>query len=139
MKNDFHKRLSQFLVPALMGQARMVTTLAVYGVIAVLLLTYVTAQVYTSMLTQEIAVLKIERSQQREHLNVLTSDYVSQTSRVRVAKYCADKLGMVTAHDNSFERFAVSEKVWQFSEPMEIAERYSPIPAAARFTLLRNE
>ena len=139
MNNEFHKRLSEFLIPALTGQAKTLTTMAVYGVIAVLLLTYVMAQVYAGMLTQEIAVLKTQRSQERERLNVLTSDYVSRTSRIRVAEYCANKLGMHQARDESLERFAVSESVWQFSEPSEIAERYSPIPAAARFTLLRNE
>lgn len=139
MMNDFHKRFGLFLIPALLGHARTSTTIAVYFAIAVLLLTYVMAQVYTGMLTQEIAVLKTERSRERERVNVLTSDYISRTSRVRVAQYCENKLGMKPARDDVLERFAVSESQWQYAEPAEIAERYSPIPAAARFTLLRNE
>jgi len=139
MKTDLHKRLGQFLIPALIGQARMATTLAVYMVIAVLLLGYVTTQVYATMVSQEIAALKTERSRERERLNLLTSDYVSRTSRARVEQYCRKNLGMVQADDATFERFAVSESVWQFSEPAELAERYSPIPATARFTLLRNQ
>ena len=139
MKGDFHKRLGQFLIPALTGQARTFTTIAVYTVIAVLLLAYVTTQVYAGMMSQEISVMKNERSRQQERLNVLTSAYVTQTSRARVSGFCEKKLGMVRAGDENFERFAVSESVWQFSEPQEIAERYSPIPASARFTLLRSE
>ena len=80
-KKPVYRKLSRLLVTALCGQCRTPVTLLVYGAAAVLLLTYVSGQVYAGALSQKIAVLKSERHEYKEKLNLLTSEYVALTSR----------------------------------------------------------
>ncbi len=130
-----YRRISSVLIAVLTGNARIGVTLLVYVAIAVLLLGYVSAQVYTGVLAQEIAEIKQARSSQREKLNRLTNDYVSSSSRLKVSRYCEDALGMVQASDGSTRRFAVDNVDRGFPIPVEFTEKGSPILDPYRFTL----
>jgi len=114
-------------------------TLAVYSSIALLLLTYVTAQVYTSALTQQIAELKQERHVHKEILHRMSSDYISLSSRARVTHYCESVLGMTQATDDSMERIAISDDIIGFREPIAFTLRDARPPDPNRFTLLRED
>ncbi|MCZ6767572.1 MAG: hypothetical protein O7D32_11650 [bacterium] len=137
-KKPVYRKLSRLLVTALCGQCRTPVTLLVYGVAAVLLLTYVSGQVYAGALSQKIAVLKSERHEYKEKLNLLTSEYVGLTSRGRVTNYCKNTLGMIEAKDGSLERFAVGFEEIDYLEPADFTSKQPPLPAAYGFTLNRE-
>ncbi len=130
-----YRRISSILISALTGRARIGITLVVYATIALLLLVYVSAQVYTGVLTQDIAEIKQSRSSQREKLNRLTSDYVSLSSRARVSAYCETVLSMVEVRDESLRRFAIDNIDRNFLVPVEFTEKGSPVLDPYRFTL----
>lgn len=106
-KRDFCQRLGYGVIAAATCQTRLHLTLLIYALIALLLLAYVSANVMTSVLTQEISELKQQRHENKETLNKLTSEYVSKSSRARVIHYCESVLGMVPAEETSFQRYAV--------------------------------
>ena len=114
-----YKRFAQAVISALLGQAKLSTTLFVYAVLALLLLGYVSAQVYASVLTQEIGELKQQENWCRETVNKMTSEYVSLSSRARVTSYCETVLGMTRANDGDLERFAVKGGLEQVTAPLE--------------------
>jgi cell division protein FtsL len=134
-KAPAYRLFGNILVSALTGNANVGTTLLVYLAIAMLLLGYVSAQVLTGALTQDIADIKQARSSQKEKLNRLTSDYVSLSSRARVSNYCENVLGMVHANNGSLRRFAVDDVDWRFSAPVEFTEKGSAGLDPLRFTL----
>ena len=137
-KSPLYRKLSRLLVTALLGQSRTPVTLLVYGAAAVLLLAYVSGQVYAGALTQKISVLKTERHDYKEQLNLLTSEYVALTSRARVSAYCKNTLGMIEADDGSLERFAVGFEEIDYLEPAEFTRKPPSLPAAYGFTLNRE-
>ncbi|HET6348631.1 MAG TPA: hypothetical protein VFH88_06055 [Candidatus Krumholzibacteria bacterium] len=66
-----------------------------YLVIAVLLLGYVSAQVYTHSLMEQVSARKRQEVVAREHIGVLTARYATMTSKSRVARECEGDLGLV--------------------------------------------
>lgn len=136
--NDVYRKLGQGFVAAVTCNTRLHVTLFVYSVVAVLLLTYVSAQVYTTALTQNITELKQERHSRKEVLNNLTSDYIALSSRTRVTDYCESVLGMVQAGDGSFERFAVEDSPSDLRERIEFVHGFPQSNDPYRFTLLRQ-
>jgi cell division protein FtsL len=136
-KDNAYKKLAQTFVSALICQTRLSVTLLVYAALALLLLTYVSAHVFASALVQDIAQLQVNRQQRKEALNKLTGEYVSASSRARVARYCESVLGMVQASDRSVERFAVRERPGAHDEAVTFAGR-SPGSNELRFTLLEE-
>ncbi|UCH83425.1 MAG: hypothetical protein JSW50_13350 [Candidatus Latescibacterota bacterium] len=134
--NTVYKQFSHIMLTALTGQAKVSVTIAVYATVAVLLLAYVSAQIYAGVLMQDIAELKQARCDLREEANTLTGDYVSLSSRNRVSKYCEQRLGMVEATaGESFEILAVNGGSEGFSIPMELTRKQTTIPTAHRYTL----
>ena len=125
------------MISALTGQAKVSLTVFVYFVIAVLLLSYVSAQFYGGMLRQEISSLKQNRSDLKEDLNKLTSAYVALSSRSKVSEYCENKLGMVKASGDNFELLAVEGGELGFAVPVEITKKQSAIQSAYRYPLRR--
>jgi cell division protein FtsB len=137
-KNDIYRRLGHGLAAALTCSTRLHVTLLVYTGIALLLLTYVSAQVYTTVLTQDIAELKRSRQGCKETLNKLTSEYISTSSRARVTEYCESKLGMVQANNGIFERFGVEADANNPSLPVEFTQEFPQTNDLYRFSLLRE-
>ena len=137
-KNDVYRRLGHGLAAALTCSTRLHVTLLVYTGIALLLLTYVSSQVYTTVLTQDIAELKRSRQGRNEALHKLTSEYISRSSRVHVTEYCESKLGMVQANDGTIERFAVENDPQSRQQPVEFTREFPGDNDLYRFSLLRE-
>lgn len=135
MRVSIYSRFSHLLIAGLTAQTRLSTTLGVYGAIALLLLVYVSAQVYTTVLSQEIAELKSDRSGRTEELHRLSSRYIGLSSHAVVAEYCEKKLGMVKADGDDMRRVAIDATQSELSRPIASARRSPPIPAAYRYTL----
>lgn len=133
-KAPTYARFTQIMVSVLSGQARLSLTLFVCSLVAVLMLVYVSAQVYTTTLTQEIADLKRTESGFKETLNRLTSEYVTLSSGMRVAEHCR-KQHMVPATEDCLVRYAVNFESGGFPEPVDFTSGKVPIPASYRFTL----
>jgi hypothetical protein len=75
-----------------------------YLLIAVLLLAYVSAQVYTNSLMEQVAKRKRDEIVAREKIGVLTAHYATMTSKSRVARECEDELGLVESTTNDVVR-----------------------------------
>ena len=136
--NDICGRLVHGLTAALTCSTRLHVTLLVYTGIALLLLTYVSAQVYTTVLTQDIVELKRARHGRNETLNKLTSEYISRSSRAQVTEYCESRLGMVQANDGIFERFAVDEDAKRRYQPAKFTGEFPQTGDLHRFSLLHD-
>jgi cell division protein FtsL len=135
-RNDIYKKFTHVMLSALTGQASVSVTILVYSTIAVLLLSYVSAQIYAGVLTKEIAELKQARSESKEEANKLTGEYVALSSRSRVSKFCEKRLGMVeAAAGESFEILAVGDAHTGFAAPMELTRKQAAIPTAFGYTL----
>ncbi len=139
MHNNVYKQFSRVMVSALTGQAKIGVTIVVYSTIAMLLLAYVSAQIYAGVLMQEIAELKQARSDLKEEANKLTGDYVSLSSRSRVSRYCRERLGMVeAAAGESFEILAVGNGGDDLAAPTELTRRQAVIPTMYGYSLKPN-
>jgi len=68
-----------------------------YASFAVVLLAYVSTQVYTSSLMEDVAHREEQRRTIEENIGVMMSEYAGLVARARVARYCEQKLGMVEA------------------------------------------
>ncbi|MEJ2720943.1 MAG: hypothetical protein P8181_07350 [bacterium] len=135
-QNNIYRQFSRVMVSALTGQAKVGVTIVVYSAIAMLLLAYVSAQIYAGVLMQEIAELKQARCELKEEANELTGKYVSLSSRNRVSRYCRDRLGMVeAAAGENFEILAAGPGDEEFGAPMELTKKRSVIPAAYGYSL----
>jgi hypothetical protein len=137
-KNPLYIRLGCVLIAALTGHTRLGVTIAIYSLVAVLLLAYVSLQVMAGMLTQEIAELGNEKNVRSERLHILTAQYVSLSSRDRVVRHC-ERLGMTEASGGSYQRFAVSDELLRNRELMEFTGFSDPVTDAYRFSTLRLE
>lgn len=135
-QGDLYSGLIQMCLAALTGHARFSVTLGVYAIAAVVLLGYVTAQVYTGVLTEEIRELRQERVTGREEFNKLTSHYVTLSSRESVVGYCEAKLGMIPAEEEVTARVAVEDQVFTF--PLEFTKRESALPDLYRYSMNRK-
>lgn len=134
--NNIYGQFSRVMVSALTGQAKIGVTIVVYSTIAMLLLAYVSAQIYAGVLMQEIAELKQARCELKEEANRLTGEYVSLSSRNRVSRYCKDRLGMVEASaGENFEILAVRPVDEELAAPMELTKKRAVIPAAYGYSL----
>lgn len=136
--NHFYKSVGQMVVSAVTGNAKLPITIAVYSAMAVLLLTYVSAQVLTGVLTQEISELDEERDRRTEKFNKLTAEYVTLSSRARVTQYCESTLGMRQASAENYERFAVGSKTVDHEQPVEFTKYADPLTDAYRFSTSRR-
>jgi cell division protein FtsL len=121
--SDIYKKLNHAFAAALLGQGKVSVTIVVYCLIAAMLLAYVSAQIYTNVLVEDVARLKRETTLQQETMNRLTTSYVASTSRNRVIRYCESSLGMVEVSEDCLQRFAIkygddgSMEELQFTRP----------------------
>ena len=130
------KRISLVLVAAVTGQAKASTTILVLSLIALVLLAYVSTQIYAGILFDDIARLKQEKRICRETLNTLTSDHVSLASRERVADYCENVLKMVRANGEDLELVAVKQGAGEGEPLLEFSESEKAFTEKFSSTLL---
>ncbi len=99
--------VGQFLLDALAGRLGAPMMVMGYATFAVLLLAYVSTQVYTSSLMEDVAARQREELVLRERIGVLTARYATMTSKSRVSRHCEENLGLVGATQDDVVRVAV--------------------------------
>ncbi|HEX5132403.1 MAG TPA: hypothetical protein VFX92_07945 [Candidatus Krumholzibacteria bacterium] len=97
----------RFLLDAMSGRLGAPMMVMAYVTFSVLLLAYVSTQVYTHSLMESIAERKREQLALQERIGVLTAEYATVTSKSRVSQVCEDGMGMVSATMNDVVRVAV--------------------------------
>lgn len=101
----------QFLLDALAGKLGAPMMVLGYVTFAVLLLAYVSTQVYTSSLMEDVGARKREEVLLRERIGVLTARYATMTSKSRVSRHCEENLGLIGATQDDVVRVAVEGPV----------------------------
>jgi len=107
---SLYRRFTNLLVNALSGNLSLRSTIIGCSFAALLLLGYVSMQIYVSRIAEKNAKLKREEKAYVEKINVLTSRYMQLSSRERVVGYCVKRLGMVEADTGSLVRVSIREK-----------------------------
>jgi len=107
LKGKFYKRFNRFLASVVTGGAGVPAAIVVVSICALLMLAYVTAQIYSTMLSERISALETEQRILREKTHTLTGRYTELASRDRVGRYCESVLGMIEADDESMRRIAI--------------------------------
>jgi hypothetical protein len=114
--------ISRAVFAAVSGRLGVVAMTLSYVGFAVILLAYVSTQVYTSSLQEEISQRKLEERSLREDIGMLMVTYTGLVSKPRIANYCEAKLGMVEANPGSMTRVStgnddeLSGRLIQFTE-----------------------
>jgi hypothetical protein len=103
--------VGQFFLDALAGRLGAPMMVMGYVTFAVLLLAYVSTQVYTSSLMENVAARKRDELVLRERIGVLTARYATMTSKSRVSRHCEEDLGLVGATQNDVVRVAIDGPV----------------------------
>lgn len=109
------RRILQFFWDALTGRLGTVMMVGSYGLLAAVLLAYVSTQVYTESLLADIQQRRRGERELSERIGVLTADYARLVSRSRISAYCENELGMVQADPQTMARIWVDsgESVWR--------------------------
>ena len=103
--------VGQFFLDALAGRLGAPMMVMGYITFAVLLLAYVSTQVYTSSLMENVAARQREELVLRERIGVLTARYATMTSKSRVSRHCEEDLGLIGATQDDVVRVAVDGPV----------------------------
>jgi hypothetical protein len=105
------KSLTRFVAGALTGRLGMAAMVLAYSFCAVILLAYVSAQIYTYSLMEDI--LQRERVQRnlKEKIGLQTQRYATLASKDRVTKICETRLGMVPSQNDQLVRVSVEAQL----------------------------
>lgn len=113
MKSHFHsniyKKFTKFAITILSGHASMRSMMLVCVGSAMIILVYVSTQIYAAKTLDTVAELKQRHAALQDSINQLTGDYAAISSRSKVIEYCEKKLSMVKAEDTALIRIAVEE------------------------------
>ena len=134
LKKSLYRRFNHLLATVISGHAGVARTLLVFSVCAVLLLFYVTTQIYAELLCERIAQLEKKQLVLREQYHTMTGDYTRLTSRERIGGYCENVLGMVEADGETLRRVAVDAGDGSYPEAGEFAVKRSFIPEALGYS-----
>jgi hypothetical protein len=88
---------SQIVVDALTGRLGVVMMTLSYATVAFVLLAYVSTQVYTASLMEDVSRREEQRRLLEERIGLLMQEHAALVSRTRISRYCEDELGMVEA------------------------------------------
>ena len=108
----------RFLLDALSGRLGVPIMVTAYVVFSVLLLGYVSTQVYTSTLMEDVAKRRRTKLALDEHIGVLMAQYSTMTSKSRISQQCEQSMGMVSGTMNDVVRVAIRESVLPVPEPV---------------------
>jgi hypothetical protein len=118
-----YKKFTRLLVTVISGNASMRTLILVCGVSVLVILAYVSTQIYSARLLDTVIELKQKRLLLQETVNDLTGVQASLSSRSKVIGYCEEKLGMAKAADDAVIRVAVEESARELPEIARISEK----------------
>jgi len=100
----------QVALDALSGRLGVPMMVLGYATFSILLLAYVSIQVYSNSLMETVAARKRDEVALQERTGVLTAEYATMTSKSRVSRYCENDLGLVTARMGDVVRVAVDAR-----------------------------
>jgi hypothetical protein len=109
----------QFVGDALSGRLGLFMMTAAYAVLAVLLLGYVSTQVYTNSLMEKVSTGEADRRRAQEEVGLLMRDYATLVSKQRVSEYCEDELGMIEGDAARITRVRVRGEDELFGPPAQ--------------------
>lgn len=101
------RRLARLVADALTGRLGVAMMVLGYSACAVVLLSYVSSQVYTYSLMEDIGARQRARRLLEEKIGLLTQTYAEMSSMERVTRICQAKLGMVPASPGQLVRVSV--------------------------------
>ena len=107
MRRERFADAAQLFFAALGGRLGAPIMVAGYLVVAGLLLAYVSAQVYTNSLMEDVSAHKRRELVAREKIGVLTARYATMTSKSRVSRECEEDLGLVESTTSDVVRVTV--------------------------------
>ena len=99
--------VTQLFFAALGGRLGIPMMVAGYLVVAGFMLAYVSAQVYTNSLMEQVSARKRQETVARERIGVLTARYATITSKSRVSRACEGSLGLVESTTADVVRVAI--------------------------------
>jgi cell division protein FtsL len=99
--------LIRFVVDTLTGRLGVAMMVAGYSTCAFVLLGYVSTQVYTYSLMEDIHKREQVQRMKKESIGLLTERYAALSSRKRIIGICESRLDMVPADASHLERVAV--------------------------------
>jgi len=99
--------VTQLFFAALGGRLGIPMMVAGYLVVAGFLLAYVSAQVYTNSLMEQVSARRRQETVARERIGVLTARYATITSKSRVSRACEGSLGLVESTTADVVRVAI--------------------------------
>lgn len=115
-RSNMYKKFIRLLVSVISGNASMRTLILVCGVSVLVILAYVSTQIYSARLLDTVFELKQQKVLLQETVNDLTGIQASMSSRSKVIGYCEQKLGMTKAADDAVIRVAVEESAGELPE-----------------------
>ena len=95
MRRNTLAMAAQLFFAAVGGKLGVPMMVAGYLVFAAFLLAYVSAQVYTHSLMEDVSARKRQELVAHERIGVLTARYATMTSKSRVSRECEGQLGLV--------------------------------------------
>lgn len=122
------QKVTHFTTNALTGRLGVLMMVLSYSTFAVVLLAYVSTQVYTSSLMEDISAKKATERELKEKIGILTSQYTSLASRGRISQICEKRLGMVESDTRLVERISVRPEDADFGPRLEFTERPIDLP-----------
>jgi cell division protein FtsL len=105
--NSGYRKFSRFVADALTGRLGVAAMVLGYSACAVGLLVYVSSQVYTFSLMEDISKLEREQKVLKETVGLLTEDYAELSSMERITRICSNKLGMSPADAGGVIRVSI--------------------------------
>lgn len=127
-RSNVLKKVTQFTTDALTGRRGIFMMILAYSSLAVVLLAYVSTQVYTSSLMEDISGKKMVKRDLKEKIGLLTAEYTSLASRGRISRICEEKLGMIEGNTRLVERILVRPGIYDLEPRMEFTERPIDLP-----------
>jgi hypothetical protein len=104
------KKVAGFVVPVLTGRRGVAMMVAGYSVCAVVLLVYVSAQIYTYSLMEDIASRERQQLGLKEEIGLQTERYAELASKSRISRICETKLGLVQNDAGQLIRVSIDTK-----------------------------
>jgi cell division protein FtsL len=106
-KSRILSETTRFVVDTLTGRKGVGMMVAGYCACAVMLLGYVSTQVYTYSLMEDIYDRERQQRTLKESVGLQTERFAELSSRERIVRICETKLGMVPAATDQLQRVAV--------------------------------
>lgn len=122
------KSMTRLVAYALTGRLGVAAMVLSYSFFAVILLAYVSAQIYTYSLMEDILQREREQRNLKEKIGLQTQRYATLASKERVSKICETRLGMVQAQTDQLVRVSVESQLSPVAPKGELSDESVDLP-----------